>query len=147
MPGKMVVDFLRPRNIDLQKIGMVWPRFDALIDPDPALEHYDYIFLNDPELSKMKDQATAKPKLPSYPVPTTTRKVIRRAVSPDSGDSDRATVNLGRQPMSERIILVPSVDLRKKALLGTTQITEHQLLLMGYRVPAFSLSTKKWRMC
>lgn len=141
----MVVDFLRPRSIDLERMGIVWPRFDEMIDSDPLLEKYDYIFLNDPELSKIKDEKAAKASKASKSMPTATRRAIRRPVSPVSDDSNRATVNYGRRPASDRIMMISSVDSQKKAVLGTTQITEHQLLLMPYRVPAFSLNTKKWR--
>lgn len=143
----MVVDFLRPRSIDLERMGIVWPRFDEMVDLDPALENYDYIFLNDPELSKIKDEKAGKATPSSQSMPTTIRRAIRRPVSPMSDDSNRATVNYGRRPASSRVIIIPSVDSRKKAMLGTTQMTEHQLLLMPYRVPAFSLNTKRWRMC
>jgi len=140
----MVLDFLRPRSDDIERMGIAWPRFDELIDSDPALESYDYIFLNDPELSKVKDEEAGKATPSWQTVSITTRTVIiRRPVSPISDDSNRATVNHGRRPASDRILR--SIDSRKKAVFGTTQMTEHQLLLMPFLVPAFSLNTKKWR--
>jgi hypothetical protein len=111
MPGKMVVDFLRPRPIDTP-MGFSWPRFDDLKDLDPALESYDYIFLSH-----------------SKPLPP----------EPQTLDDD----DWGFSSKKKKV--VPTVDSQKKALLLTTQMTEHQLLLLPYRVPAFSLNTKKWR--
>jgi hypothetical protein len=143
----MIVDFLRPGDIDLETMGLAQPHFDHLTNPDPAFEVYDYIFLNDPELSKVNDDPAVKAMRSSYSRPTTTVMKIRRPISPSFGGSDRATIYHGRRSISERVIVRSRVvDSQKKLLLGTTQITEHQLLLMPCRVPAFSLNTKKWRM-
>jgi hypothetical protein len=144
----MIVDFLRPENIDLETMGLAQPQFDYLTNSDPAHEVYDYIFLNDPELTKFNDDPAVKAMRSSYSPPTTTVREIRRPVSPIFGDSDRATIYHGRRSTSERVIVKSRVvDSKKKLLFGTTQITDHQLLLMPCRVPAFALNTKKWRMC
>jgi hypothetical protein len=148
MPGKMVVDFLRPEPDDFDTMGLVSPRFDELIDPDPALENYDYIFLNNSTLLKNKDGRIVQPRykssdeivvLPPPPPPPQPQLV-------DYERWDPAVINDGRRPTSERTAFNPSSISQKKLLLGTTQMTEHQLLLMPNRVPAFSTSTKKWRM-
>jgi hypothetical protein len=71
MPGKMVVDFLRPGIVDLKTMGLARPRFDELIDLDPALENYDYIFQHDSELPKTEDGTAIKTTAHWYSAPRT----------------------------------------------------------------------------
>jgi hypothetical protein len=149
----MVVDFLRPGSADFDTMGLPSPRFDELINPDPALENYDYIFLNDWSLLKTKDGRIGQPRYKSSDeIVLLHPEGLSRPPPPpppqpvDYERWDPAVINDGRRPTSERTAVNPSSIPQKKVLLGTTQMTEHQLLLMPNRAPAFSTSTKKWRM-
>jgi hypothetical protein len=153
----MVVDFLRCQTTDLETLGFALPEFDEPGDSDPALEQYDYIFLNDFELSNMErgppvrsasmriPRSTEFRRVPRSPPPPPPRRP-RLGPSKSNGwgwgmgihENDRLTTGEREKPI---------FNSQKEASLGTTQMTEHQLLLMPYRVPAFSTNTKKWCRC
>jgi len=141
----MVVDFARPSLAELEAMGLARPHFDKLADHDPALEKYDYIILNDSVPLKTKDEIAIKTARYSYPMPLINREGNRPPLVPafERWDQNRDD---GHGSTNGRTIAKPSIDSQKKALFGTSQMTEHQLLLMPHRVPAFSLKTKRWRM-
>jgi hypothetical protein len=151
MPGKMVVDFLRPEFDELETMGLTWPRFDELTNADPALENYDYIFLNNSALMKTRDVIIGQSSKYEYPEEPPRRREYASSVPRPRDDDyerwDRPIANDGGRPMSETRAVKSSSTSQKKTSLGTTLMTEHQLLLMFNRVPAFSTSTKRWRMC
>lgn len=142
----MVVDFSRLGLTELEIIGLARPHFDKLVDHDPALEKYDYIFLNDCKLLGPKNEITVETARYLHPTPRTNREETRPPLSSAFERSDQSRVNDSCRSMSERTIVVPFINPQKRTLFGASQMTEHQLLLMPYRVPAFSLNTKKWCM-
>jgi hypothetical protein len=148
MRGKMIVDMIRPGRSVCEATGLLWPSvaLPELNYHNPAFENYDYIFLNDSELETTKDETTVN--TPAYSG-STSRTIGKNSVprpAPQPWDNIVPVIDDTDPAMIRRARFSRSVNWRRKALLGTTQITEHQLLLMPFYVPAFSLSTKKWCM-
>jgi hypothetical protein len=126
----MVVDLLRPGSYDLDTIRLAWPSFDEMIDADPTLENYDYMFLNNSALLKAKDVRLGQLRRYEH----TEEPPLRREYASDvpqpppmQNDDyerwDQPIVNDGRRPMSQTKAVKPSSISQKKASLGTTLMT------------------------
>lgn len=148
----MVVDYRTPSSHDKRTMGYQEPSFDSPAVSHSLFESYDYIYFGDretptsasryvPEDEEIYSRRHAYWRTESSPSPSLRRARKRHEISSPERDYDYDEYRRSPEMQEGR----SSVNPLLKARYATTNVTEHQLLLLNPVAPAFSLSTKQWR--
>ncbi|ETI28430.1 hypothetical protein G647_00879 [Cladophialophora carrionii CBS 160.54] len=122
--GKVVVDVRRALTYDTDRT-FTSPDLANVVDDYPQFAEYDYIYVNESEYAgdREQDRAALRRKLSG----------VKLAVSVEEIERDSYPVERS-----------PDGNLDSAASIRTTELTEHQLLLLYPSTFAFGISSKQW---